>query len=389
VRNVGKKSLDRGKFDAEVRTKLLEVASVMADLKTEDIEALEKYDAAITMDESDLPAEEKAEKWKMLATELPGYAAFAGERAALWGQAVQKQRADNEVRVRRISARDNDWSKLFRLLPLTTMTEQEKRKWVEEFVGAYSESPGLESWMAERVVKFIPAGVKRKQVESIAKRPATKSALYPAEVDGKFGYVDRRGRFVIPPRFDRAENFSEGLAAVSVRDHRDCGRSWEAGNMECLRASNPVGYIDETGEMQIEPRFGYGADFKGGLAVVSMPDGKWGFIDRVGRVLGQIQFDGARQFSEGYAAVQMGGSKSSIGSWNGGKWGYVDERGEIVLEPQFEEAHNYIGGLAAVETDTGWSCIDYKGHPVQAKASGGVVSPICYRSPKIPERNGR
>jgi hypothetical protein len=34
--------------------------------------------------------------------------------------------------------------------------------------------------------------------------------LYRVQVNGKYGYIDRTGRVVIPPQYARAEDFSEG-----------------------------------------------------------------------------------------------------------------------------------------------------------------------------------
>lgn len=42
------------------------------------------------------------------------------------------------------------------------------------------------------------------------------SGLAPARVNGLWGYLDREGRFAIPPRFLRAAPFSEGLAATAL-----------------------------------------------------------------------------------------------------------------------------------------------------------------------------
>ena len=40
--------------------------------------------------------------------------------------------------------------------------------------------------------------------------------LARVRLNGFWGYLDRRGHFAIPPRYLRAEDFSEGLAATAV-----------------------------------------------------------------------------------------------------------------------------------------------------------------------------
>jgi predicted NUDIX family NTP pyrophosphohydrolase len=45
-------------------------------------------------------------------------------------------------------------------------------------------------------------------------------------VNGEFGYIDRSGKMVIVPQFDRASRFSGGLAEVQVVDARGYARGY-------------------------------------------------------------------------------------------------------------------------------------------------------------------
>jgi hypothetical protein len=69
---------------------------------------------------------------------------------------------------------------------------------------------------------------------------------------------------VVTPQYQRAADFSEGLAAVEV------GGKW--------------GYIDKTGRMVIQPQFGSALRFYGGVARVSVGD-KHGLIDATGKFI--------------------------------------------------------------------------------------------------------
>lgn len=64
----------------------------------------------------------------------------------------------------------------------------------------------------------------------------------------KWGYINKEGQFVIKPRFQKASDFSEGLAAVQVGD------KW--------------GYIDKQGRFVISPQFDFTWKFSDGLAWV-------------------------------------------------------------------------------------------------------------------------
>lgn len=40
-----------------------------------------------------------------------------------------------------------------------------------------------------------------------------------------------------------------------------------------------------------------------------------------------------------------------------GKWGYINTSGGIVIEPNFDEARAFSDGFAAVRQGTSWDCI--------------------------------
>jgi hypothetical protein len=79
--------------------------------------------------------------------------------------------------------------------------------------------------------------------------------------------------------------------------------------------------------------------------------GKYGYIDRTGRVVIQPQWQDVGNFSNGLAPVHMGG----------GEYGYVDATGEIVIEPQFNKAAEFVDGIAVVSIFYERGRIDEKG----------------------------
>src|SRR5260370_22035067 len=104
-----------------------------------------------------------------------------------------------------------------------------------------------------------------------------KTVLAAVKIGDKWGYIDKTGKFVIPPQFPHAESFSEGLALVLVGDK--------------------YGYIDNIGKTVIPPQFSHASSFSEGLAAVRVGD-KDGYIDKTGRMAIQPQFVGASKFSE-------------------------------------------------------------------------------------------
>jgi hypothetical protein len=140
--------------------------------------------------------------------------------------------------------------------------------------------------------------------------------LRPRRKGDLYGFVKGAGEeFAIPPQFNDATPFSEGLAAVRVGDV-DTGR-W--------------GYIDTTGQFVIQPQFAGASFFSEGLAAVTVGDpfdGKQGYVDRIGRMVIEPQFDVAWPFRGGFAVVQVN-EKAGVTPFDISGWGRVDRAGNI------------------------------------------------------------
>ena len=201
--------------------------------------------------------------------------------------------------------------------------------------------------------------------------------LAAAERRGKWGFIDRAGRFVIEPQFDYVYNFACGLAHVQkgrrspkwglidtsgrfvlaptfdlirepcywalVSSHGDPERSSrynaKSYNTDLIGvvAGGRLGYANRQGDIVIEPTFVGQSDltFREGLKRVRLNAGdKVGYIDQTGRFAIPPQFDEAQEFFEGRAFVQLG-TRS----------GYIDTTGKF-LEDQRPGNREYSDGLA-------------------------------------------
>lgn len=107
------------------------------------------------------------------------------------------------------------------------------------------------------------------------------------------------------------------------------------------------GYIDRTGKVIIKPQFDTAKRFSEGLARVRV-DNKWGFIDPAGRIVIQPQFelesndhdnDPSLDFHEGMAAVSRA---------KGSKWGYIDQTGKTIITPKYGMVSRFSEGIAQV-----------------------------------------
>lgn len=170
-----------------------------------------------------------------------------------------------------------------------------------------------------------------------------------SDAKGKWGFIARTGRFVIAPRFDRAHEFSDGVAYVWT---------WEGS-----RRSH--GIVDTKGRFTPLPEQDYEIVFHDGLARVHASSGrerKYGYIDKAGRMVIQPQFDHAGHFSEGLAWASVLKERQWL-------YGFIDATGKFVVPPQFtHEPGDFIDGLARVAVEGLYGFIDRAGrHRIPAK----------------------
>jgi hypothetical protein len=87
-----------------------------------------------------------------------------------------------------------------------------------------------------------------------------------------------------------------------------------------------------------------------GLYRIVDVEGKFGFVDRSGRMAIDPKFEDAGAFSEDLARVRVGG-----------KYGYIDTKGAVVINPQFDAAGGFVDGLAPVALNDRWGYVDRRG----------------------------
>ena len=146
------------------------------------------------------------------------------------------------------------------------------------------------------------------------------SGLINCREGKQWGFRNRAGEFVIPPRYKHARPFCEGLAAVVA------GKG------------NRYSFIDTRGNVAIEGRF-QGSDIGFSDDLCAVWDRRYGYIDRQGNLAIPYRFYLGQHFAEGLAVVQVHDSDP---------FGYVNAAGEIVIRPAYTFAEPFSGGLAQV-----------------------------------------
>ncbi|MES2554976.1 MAG: WG repeat-containing protein [Bacteroidota bacterium] len=210
--------------------------------------------------------------------------------------------------------------------------------------------------------------------------------LYPIVKDGLYGYINTKGEVVIKPQFERAAQFSEGLAYFeqgdkfgfinpkgevaipAIYEKRKSGwwsfdlygESFFSEGLAVARVDGKLGYINQKGEMVITPKFVSAEYFHDGLAVVSASAGSgMYYINKKGEQQFGKTFERAMPFSDSLAGVMVDE-----------KMGFINTSGKMVIAPQYYTVGEFIAGYTVVresyENKT-WKLIDKTGKTILEK----------------------
>lgn len=181
--------------------------------------------------------------------------------------------------------------------------------------------------------------------------------LKPAQdYGGKWGYVDAAGKVVVPYKYYGAEEFSEGMARVSLyavrRGYNPDGKKDEL-----------FGFIDSTGHLAVPCIYEDAYAFAEGLALVRWRDDRnythFAYIDKIGKVAIHLgtEYSDACPFTEGLAGVKQND-----------RWGYIDKAGKLVIPCEYEGVYGnyspyaFSNGLAPVRRYGEWGYVDKTGN---------------------------
>ncbi|MCH7411569.1 WG repeat-containing protein [Belliella sp. DSM 111904] len=138
--------------------------------------------------------------------------------------------------------------------------------------------------------------------------------LYPASKEGKFGFINKSGNWIIENKFQEVKNFSNGLAAAKIHG------SWV--------------YIDRQGNFNEAFSFEEVRDYHRGLGIVRK-DGKSFMLNSSGERVSDLSYEKISLLPDNYYLIE-----------NDGKFGLLDTNGKEITSPQFDlvrrENHDVI-----------------------------------------------
>lgn len=181
--------------------------------------------------------------------------------------------------------------------------------------------------------------------------------LVGVKINGKWGFIDKEGVLIIPNKFESVSSFHDGIASVELNGN------WNYCINKRGRIVIPNKYTTNTYWRFLDPTYGIG--FNQGLAPVGLKiNGKWewGYINKKGKFVIPHKFENASGFHEGLAVVEIKG-----------KLGFINRHGAVIVHVTFEAASrcfsmggiygcSFHDGLAPVEMNGKWGYINKKGN---------------------------
>jgi hypothetical protein len=140
------------------------------------------------------------------------------------------------------------------------------------------------------------------------------------------------------------------LSIISILSFIPC-LAQESNSLFPIIVKGKWGFINQKGEITIEPQFDGAGKFKDGLAVASK--GKMvGYINGNGRFVIQTppEINLFGMFSEGFVPISQNN-----------KYGYINKKGEVVILPQYIYAGNFLNGIARIRMKDGFGFINESG----------------------------
>lgn len=175
------------------------------------------------------------------------------------------------------------------------------------------------------------------------------------KLDGKWGFINRKGEMAIKPQFYEAGHFSSGLSEVA------------------LSPKGKHGFIDTLGNLVIEPQFDNAMPFIGDRTWVSL-NGKWGIIDRKGKFIITPTYKAIKDIFDpfnvwvpeyDYVTGLLNQQKNiSNLAWimADGKWGLINKSGKTLVPAIYTEVKDINEGYTWVKKDAFWGLIDSTGN---------------------------
>ena len=175
------------------------------------------------------------------------------------------------------------------------------------------------------------------------------------DTTGHFGYINKKGAWLIPPKFAYAGEFGEGYAYVENYDGTVGGLLNVDGEFTklCIQDGTARDMVVSDGALLCQT---YGDRNSETVSTFITTDNKLLPVNNNPVTISapNYPFQNAKSFNEGLACVQRGNL-----------WGYLNKDGEVAIERQYKNAYSFSGGCAVVvKNDDSFGLINKNGEEV-------------------------
>jgi len=136
--------------------------------------------------------------------------------------------------------------------------------------------------------------------------------------NGKYGFIDNRGRLRIANRYEAIGNFKNGLAAVQILG------KW--------------GFINTQDNIVINPSYESVSEFNHSIAIVKR--GNYGLINSEGHMILETRYDSIQPLETGNFLLHLNHLV-----------GLADENGRVLIEPRFDNLQDLGNGNVIISRD--------------------------------------
>lgn len=202
-----------------------------------------------------------------------------------------------------------------------------------------------------------------------------------------FGFIDKKGEFVIPPIYTFAYAFSDGLAVVSGEDEKYGYINTQGEKVIPLQYKEATPFINGTAVVINEEKKGDEASLryfiinkkgkkvseefdnilwrirKSEMIMMAKRGSKWAAINSIGQIKIPFIYDNISVKRGQYASD----SDHYIAICQNGKWGFIDTsyaEGKVIVPPMYIEVGNFSFGMAWLNDGKNISFIDGTGNIV-------------------------
>ncbi len=150
-----------------------------------------------------------------------------------------------------------------------------------------------------------------------------------AKRNGRWGFLDLKGRLRISNRYEDVKPFHEGFAAIKLR-----GR-W--------------GFIDKNEKLRVQPHYQQVSSFNNGLAIVKEEE-RFGLIDKTGEEVVSVDWPNIKRTNDGNYLIESDEDLK----------GLVNREGLFVLRPNYESIEDHSDEIIVKENGM-MGVLDFQG----------------------------